>query len=137
MTYVLPADIAAVSTPLPGLALCDARLMNDARWLWIVLVPQRVAAIEIEDLLPGERDLLMQEAVEAGRRVRAMGAAIGRPVEKLNIGALGNVTRALHVHIIGRRVDDAAWPRPVWGVGDATDWSPGNLSLAREAWVAG
>ena len=38
------------------------------------------------------------------------------PNEKLNIAALGNVVPQLHVHIIARRSNDAAWPRPVWGV---------------------
>ena len=134
MTYVLPADIAAVSLELPCLALCDARLMNDGRFVWIVLVPRRAGAVEIEDLLPAERALLLQEAVEAGRRVRAMGEALGRTVEKLNIGALGNVTRALHVHVIGRRSDDEAWPRPVWGAGEARPWGADELARIREIW---
>ncbi len=43
---------------------------------------------------------------------------------KLNIGALGNVTPQLHVHVIGRRPDDAAWPGPVWGVPGAIDYAP-------------
>ncbi|MEI9964521.1 MAG: HIT domain-containing protein [Caulobacteraceae bacterium] len=45
--------------------------------------------------------------------MRAIGAALGRPVEKLNVGALGNVTPQLHVHVVGRRADDAAWPARV------------------------
>ena len=56
----------------------------------------------------------------AGWAVRARSAKpCCVPVEKLNIAALGNVTPQLHVHIIGRRRDDAAWPDPVWGKGVA------------------
>ena len=35
--------------------------------------------------------------------------------EKLNMAALGNQVPQLHVHVIGRRHSDAAWPKPVWG----------------------
>ncbi len=133
--FTLPADIAAVSTALAGLSLCEARLMNDTRYVWVVLVPRRAGASEIEDLLPGERALLTEEAIEAGRRVRAMGAALGRPIDKLNIAALGNVTPALHVHVIGRRRDDEAWPRPVWGVGEAKAWSALELSSLTAVWA--
>ena len=37
---------------------------------------------------------------------------------KMNIAALGNQVSQLHIHIIARRHDDAAWPRPVWGIGN-------------------
>jgi hypothetical protein len=52
------------------------------------------------------------------RRVRAQRRqlqAAGRPVDKLNTAALGNVTRQLHVHVVGRRRDDGLWPDPIWG----------------------
>jgi diadenosine tetraphosphate (Ap4A) HIT family hydrolase len=48
----------------------------------------------------------------AGRLLRATG-----PCAKLNIGALGNLVRQLHVHVVARTEDDAAWPGPVWGSG--------------------
>jgi diadenosine tetraphosphate (Ap4A) HIT family hydrolase len=36
---------------------------------------------------------------------------------KLNVAALGNQVRQLHVHVIARFENDAAWPQPVWGKG--------------------
>ena len=36
--------------------------------------------------------------------------------EKLNVAALGNVVKQLHVHVIGRSSTDATWPKPVWGL---------------------
>jgi diadenosine tetraphosphate (Ap4A) HIT family hydrolase len=103
------------SDALPGLALCEARLQLDARFPWIVLIPRVERAFELEDLSVEERAMLMAEIVVAGETVRAVGAALGRPVEKLNVGQLGNVTRQLHVHVVGRREDDPCWPGPVWG----------------------
>jgi diadenosine tetraphosphate (Ap4A) HIT family hydrolase len=40
-------------------------------------------------------------------------------VEKINVGALGNIVRQLHVHVVGRSPGDPAWPGPVWGFGVA------------------
>jgi diadenosine tetraphosphate (Ap4A) HIT family hydrolase len=94
------------------------------------LIPRRANAVEIEDLLAADRARLLEEILVAGRAVRAAGAALGRPVEKLNIGQLGNITRQLHVHVVGRRADDAAWPGPVWGAGTALAWDDETLAVA-------
>ena len=32
----------------------------------------------------------------------------------MNIAALGNMVPQLHIHIIAREQNDAAWPSPVW-----------------------
>ena len=123
----------AGSEPLGDLALCHARLQADARWPWIVLIPRVDGARELEDLADGERDVLMEEILRAGAAARAVGLALGRPVEKINVGQLGNVTPQLHVHVVGRRADDAAWPGPVWGHGAAVAYSADDLSAALAA----
>ena len=41
----------------------------------------------------------------------------------MNVAALGNQVPMLHVHIIARYKDDAAWPGPVWGHGVAEPYS--------------
>ena len=121
------------SAPLISLGLCEARLQNDARWPWIVLIPRRAGAREIEHLSKVDRAQLIEEEVAAGAAVRAMGSAMGRAVEKLNIAALGNVTPQLHIHAVGRRSDDEAWPGPVWGVGTARPYEAADLEIAKEA----
>lgn len=95
--------------------LCRVRLQDDARFPWLILIPRIAGAVELEDLSAAQRVLLMTEIVAAGDRVRALGRADGRPVEKLNVAAIGNVTRQLHVHVVGRRHDDGLWPGSVWG----------------------
>jgi diadenosine tetraphosphate (Ap4A) HIT family hydrolase len=118
---------------LLALTLCEARLQDDARYPWIVLAPRRAGLREIEDLDPAAQTVLMGEIVAAGRAVRAVGAAIGFSVEKLNVGALGNIVSQLHVHVVGRRAGDAAWPGPVWGVGAAEPYGEGLLAGALDA----
>jgi diadenosine tetraphosphate (Ap4A) HIT family hydrolase len=131
--FSISPPILNTSEPLVSLGLCEARLQADARWPWIVLVPRRPGAREIEHLSAADRAALMEESVAAGAAVRAIGSALGRPVEKLNIAALGNVTPQLHVHVVGRRQDDPAWPAPVWGVGEAAPYEDVALERARAA----
>ena len=129
MFEIDPAFVAT-SVPLGDLALSHVRLQSDARFPWIVLVPRRERAQELEDLAPGERDVLMDEILQAGAAVRAMAEALGRPAAKLNVAQLGNITPQLHVHVIARRPEDAAWPAPVWGFGVAEPYAPAALEAA-------
>lgn len=95
--------------------LCQVRLQDDARFPWLILLPRVAGAVELDDLTAEQRTVLMEEVVRAGEVVRALADAAGRPVGKLNTAALGNVTRQLHVHVVGRRRDDGLWPDPIWG----------------------
>ena len=95
--------------------LCQVRLQDDARFPWLILLPRVDGAVELDDLTPPQRAALMEEVVRAGAVVRALGLAAGRPIDKLNTAALGNVTRQLHIHVVGRRRDDGLWPDPIWG----------------------
>lgn len=110
MFEIDPAFVAT-SHALGELGLCHARLQDDARYPWIVLIPRVGAARELEDLARDQLSLLTDEILAAGRAVRGLSVR----VDKLNVGALGNVTPQLHVHVVGRRVGDPAWPGPVWG----------------------
>ena len=110
--------------------LCQVRLQDDARFPWLILIPRRAGLHEIEDLTSVERAALMDEIVRAGEMIRSLGQAGGRPVQKLNVAALGNVTAQLHVHVIGRRHDDGLWPDPVWGRGAATPYGANGLQAA-------
>lgn len=132
MTTVFKADPAFESGSVVACdwPLCQVRLQDDARYPWLILIPRRAGLHEIEDLTPAERAVLMDEIVRAGEVVRELGQAAGRPVQKLNIAALGNVTAQLHVHVIGRRHDDGQWPDPVWGRGAAVPWGARGLQTA-------
>lgn len=117
--FQLDPRLAADTLPVTQLDLCEVRLMNDARFPWLVLVPRRAGRVEIADLTPSERTLLWHEVDRAGAALRAVA-----PCDKLNLGALGNIVRQLHLHVVARREGDAAWPGPVWGSGSASPWPP-------------
>jgi diadenosine tetraphosphate (Ap4A) HIT family hydrolase len=103
--------------------LCRVFLYDDARYAWCMLVPRRPGAVEIADLAPEDQAQLMLEIVRLSNGVRGMQA-----VEKLNVGALGNMVPQLHVHVIGRRKGDPAWPGPAWGHSDPQRHDPAELA---------
>jgi diadenosine tetraphosphate (Ap4A) HIT family hydrolase len=117
--FILDLRLAVDTVPVLALALCDIRLMNDTRFPWLIMVPRRPAKVEIIDLDVADRALLMEEIAAVSH---ALKAATG--CRKLNIGALGNAVRQLHVHVIARQTTDAAWPNPVWGVGKSVPYRP-------------
>ena len=128
--FVLDPAFVATSHLVADLPLCEVRLQDDVRYPWLVLIPRQPGLIEIEQLDTGHRLQLMEEIVLAGAAVRAVGSALGLEVDKLNIGALGNVTAQLHVHVVGRRRNDPAWPGPVWGHSPAIPYGEDALAAA-------
>ncbi len=120
--FELHPQLAADTHPLATLGLCDLRLMDDANYPWLILVPRLAGASELIDLDPHQRQALTEEIDRTGRTLRDA----FRP-DKLNIAALGNLVPQLHVHVIARFHDDPAWPAPVWGRVDARPYSPEQL----------
>ncbi len=131
--FALDPAFEAGSLAVGELPLCHVRLQDDARWPWLILIPRLPGLREIEDLSAADRARLIEETVMAGEAVRTIGVATGFAVEKINVGALGNVTPQLHVHVVGRRAGDAAWAGPVWGVGVAERFSDEARAAAVEA----
>jgi diadenosine tetraphosphate (Ap4A) HIT family hydrolase len=114
MTFALDARLSTDAWEIGDLPLCRALLMNDARYPWVILAPRRPGLVEITDLSPADRTTLIEEVAQTCKIIRAL-----PDVEKVNVGALGNIVRQLHAHIVGRNARDFAWPGPVWGLGSA------------------
>jgi diadenosine tetraphosphate (Ap4A) HIT family hydrolase len=121
--FTLDPRLAADTVAVTRLPLCDVRLMNDARFAWLVLVPRRIGMVEISDLSDTEQAMLWHESLLAGAALRAT-----CPCDKLNLGALGNIVRQLHLHVVARHRGDAAWPGPVWGHGVPAPYATDSLS---------
>lgn len=125
--FELDARLAADTVFVADLPLCRALLMDDARFPWLVLVPRHAGLVELDDLDEDGRTRLMHEIRHAMHALRTVVAC-----DKLNVGALGNIVRQLHVHVVARREGDAAWPGPVWGAGSRQPYAPAD----REALLA-
>ncbi|UTP72215.1 HIT domain-containing protein [Alteromonas sp. LMIT006] len=92
------------------LQLCTVRLMNDAQYPWLILVPQVADVSELHHLTETQQSLLNQDS----NLTSVVLTEVFNP-ETLNIAALGNIVRQLHIHHVARYSDDPAWPGPIWG----------------------
>lgn len=115
--FELDARLEKDSEPFLWLGLCELRIVNDSRWPWLMLVPQRSAITEIHDLTPLDQTML---TFETNMVSQALKQATG--CHKINVAALGNVVPQLHVHIVARNENDAGWPGPIWGYGQKEPW---------------
>ncbi|MET7140824.1 HIT family protein [Xanthomonas sp. PPL139] len=127
--FVLDPRLQADSAFVADGPLSQVRLMDDARFPWLLLVPRVAEASEWIDLDGGQQRLLLAEINQLSQLLRQEPG-----VHKLNIGALGNVVRQLHVHVLGRHPGDAAWPGPVWGSGAAQRLPAEELQARIAAW---
>lgn len=121
--FELDPRLAADTRLVGDLPLSRVLLMDDWRFPWLVLVPRRTGLVELHDLRRAERIELFDELDLAANAL----LRIFRP-DKLNVAALGNVVAQLHVHVIARFRTDAAWPRPVWGVGERVHYAPADAA---------
>ncbi len=127
--FVLDPRLQADSVFIADGPLSQVRLMDDTRFQWLLLVPRVAGATEWIDLDGNRQRLLLAEINQLSKLLR------GDPgVQKLNIGALGNIVRQLHVHLVGRHEGDAAWPGPVWGSGAMRRFDADELSARVESW---
>ena len=125
--FELHPRLAADTHFLRDLELSRVLLMNDMRFAWLILVPMRTGMRDWIDLAHAEQHQLLDEIELCSRALRAL----VQP-DKLNVAALGNMVPQLHVHVVARHVGDAAWPKPVWGVGEAVPY-PADALAARKA----
>jgi diadenosine tetraphosphate (Ap4A) HIT family hydrolase len=92
------------------LPLSRVLVINDSNYPWLLLVPRRPDVVEVIDLDEVAQAHLMTEIARVSRALREV-----TQCHKLNVAALGNAVPQLHVHVIARFRNDAAWPKPVWG----------------------
>ena len=121
-SWSLHARLADDTAPVVDLPLSRLLALNDANYPWVVLVPRQSGVCEIIDLDAAHRTQLMVEIAQVCNALKGLTGC-----DKLNVAAIGNVVPQLHVLVVARRRDDAAWPKPVWGAAPARPYSAGEL----------
>lgn len=106
--------------------LCRLLLMNDAHYPWFILVPRREEVSELFQLEGADQQALWRESVELAEILKDSFAA-----DKMNLASLGNMVSQLHMHVVVRRREDAAWPAPVWGQHPAQPYNPEQVGAIR------
>jgi len=93
------------------LKLCSVRLINNSKFPWIILIPNRKNITDITELKSIDQILLMKEIVHCSKLMKKTFRT-----SRLNIEKIGNVVPQLHIHIIARFKTDNSWPLSVWVV---------------------
>jgi diadenosine tetraphosphate (Ap4A) HIT family hydrolase len=133
--WSLHSQLQKDTVDIGDLPLSRVLVIKDAHYPWLLLVPRRADIAEIIDLNEVEQAQLMTEISRVGRVLKDL-----TKCDKLNVAALGNMVPQLHIHIVARRVGDAAWPRPVWGAMPPLAQDPEELqnfisALRRKIWL--
>ncbi len=100
--------------------------MNDSRYPWCILVPQRSDMTEIFQLSEADQNQLNKESIYLSQKLAETFSA-----DKMNIAALGNVVPQLHIHHVVRYKNDHTWPAPIWGVGEAVKYEQAELDQVK------
>ena len=96
---------------IKDLNLCSVRLINNSKFPWIILIPNRKNITDITELNSKDQILLMKEIVYCSKLMKDI-----FKTKKLNVEKIGNIVPQLHIHIIARFVKDSSWPLSVWVV---------------------
>ena len=117
--FLLDPRLHDDTLPIGDLALSNLRLMDDARFPWVVMIPRRPRLFELIDLSQADRAMLTGEIDDVSRALLKVTSC-----DKLNVGALGNMVRQLHIHVVARFEADESWPHPVWSRGERRRYQP-------------
>jgi len=121
-TFVLHPQLAKDSVLVIELSLCSVRLIKDANYPWLILVPKIADTSDVIDLSDAQQQTLWQESAIVSRALKHLFTP-----DKLNIAALGNMVSQLHLHHIVRYQHDVSWPKPIWGQVPAKAYSDEQL----------
>jgi len=121
--FVLHERLDADTIAITDWPLSSLRLLNDATYPWLVLVPRLDNIFELHQLSSSDQAQAMLEINAASLIIQEIFAP-----DKINIGALGNLVPQLHIHVLGRFQTDPAWPGPVWGAHPPKPYDEDELS---------
>ena len=93
------------------LEICNSRLIDNAKFPWIILIPKRKNITDFSELNSKDQMLLMKEIVHCSKIMKKI-----FKTKKLNVEKIGNIVPQLHIHIIARSTKDSTWPLSVWVV---------------------
>ena len=125
--FVLDSRLEQDTLPLGDFSLCRLLLMNDSSYPWFILVPRREEVSELFQLDGNDQQALWREATTLAETLKDTFRA-----DKMNVATLGNMVSQLHMHVIARRRDDAAWPAPVWGYQPARPYTEEQVEAIRQ-----
>ncbi|MCJ8205884.1 HIT domain-containing protein [Pseudomonas sp. RGM2987] len=125
--FALDPRLQQDTLPIGDFPLCRLLLSNDSNYPWFILVPRRENISELFQLDDIDQQQLWKETTALAETLKDSFDA-----DKMNVATLGNVVSQLHMHVIVRKRDDAAWPAPVWGKHSAVPYTEVQVTAVRE-----
>ena len=114
MSFILDSRIEETSFLITHIDEFQIRLVNDKRYLWLLVIPIGADLTELDDLTAETQTALIRLASQLSSELKSEFKA-----DKMNIATIGNIVPQFHLHIIARHKSDEAWPAPIWGRGEA------------------
>jgi len=128
-TFTLDPRLANDCIVLGEMKLSLLLLMKNALVPWFILVPRR-SPTEIFELDQEDQQALLEEINLLSGFVKGLPG-----VEKLNVAAIGNIVKQLHVHVIGRNSKDFCWPNAVWGKTEKKPYTDEEIRAIRDSLI--
>ncbi|AXM98326.1 HIT family protein [Pseudomonas plecoglossicida] len=125
--FLMDSRLQQDTCVLGDFPLCRLLLSKDANYPWFILVPRREAVSELFDLSQEDQAQFWKETTYLAEVLKREFSA-----DKMNVATLGNVVSQMHMHVIVRHQQDAAWPAPVWGKLPAIEYAPGQVDAIRQ-----
>lgn len=108
--FNLHPTLSADTMVVGDFPLSRCLLMNNSRYVWLILVPRLNDLREVHELSETDQQQLLRESSWVSQQL-----AVTFNADKMNVANLGNVVAQLHWHIIVRHINDDDWPAPIWG----------------------
>jgi len=110
MPFQLNSRLAAGGHDFGTLGKCRVLLKDNAVFPWFILVP------EVDDSITELHHLDATDYASVMFTIRQMSEFVEthfKP-DKVNVAAIGNIVKQLHIHAVARNETDPAWPGVVW-----------------------
>ena len=124
MSFALDSRLKNSSLQIAAIDAFQIRLVNDKRYIWLLIIPEISDITELDDLDPKTQTALFQIASQLSSSVKSYFQA-----DKMNIATICNIVSQFHLHIVARKQTDATWPEPIWGKGTAEPYSDEEASV--------
>lgn len=127
--FVLHDRLANGCADLGTHGICRVLLKNNAHFLWVLLVPE--VGVEVTEL----HHLDEEQYASACHSMRVFSQWMEQQqgVEKVNVAAIGNQVRQLHIHIVGRHSNDIGWPGVIWACSEKQPYEESRFQEIQEA----
>jgi len=119
MSFQLNHRLASGSFDFGTSGKCRILLKDNAVFPWFILVPEVDGSItELHQLDATDYASVMFTVRQISEFVDSHFKA-----DKVNVAAIGNIVKQLHIHVVARYETDPAWPSVVWSCSEKSNYA--------------